>query len=211
MVNRPAGGDRSKRWEREPYDWYVDPPFCTQQLMERISFGDDLIYDPSCGRGTILDVAKARGFQTFGSDIIDRHPRHDFKRGDFLQLQQLPPLRGRGLSIINNPPYSYIEDIAEKFMRHAVELPINRAAFLVPIAFLCSASRWRLFHQDFNPSHIAILSERPSMPPGSQWYVGHDHKGGMQDYVWIVFTAPHRWRTQTIWLEPSSGDATRWA
>jgi hypothetical protein len=26
--------------------------------------------------------------------------------------------------------------------------------------------------------------------------------GGMADYVWLVFTRPHRWRTETVWLEP---------
>ncbi len=202
MVNRPAGGARSKRHEREPYDWYVDPPYCTRALMERVDFGDDFILDPSCGRGTILDVAKERGHPTFGQDVVDRHSRHPFRRQDFLRMERLPSTQGRALSIINNPPYSYIPDIAEAFMRKALTLPIRRAAFLVPIAFLCSQGRWAFFHREFTPSHVAILNERPSMPPGSTVTDATEFKGGMADYVWIVFTAPHRWKTRMIFLEP---------
>lgn len=202
MVNRPAGGARSVRHAREPYDWYVDPPYCTRALMERLDFGDDFILDPSCGRGTILDVAKARGHLTFGVDVVDRHAQHPFKRCDFLRMEHLPSTKGRALSIINNPPYSYVEDIAEAFIRKALTLPIRRAAFLLPIAFLASASRWRLFERDFNPSHVAVLSERPSMPPGSTVTSATEFKGGMADYVWVVFTAPHRWKTRCLWLQP---------
>lgn len=207
MVNRPAGGARSQRYTREPYDWYIDPPFCTRALMEAVDFADDFILDPSCGRGTILDVAKELGHPTYGQDIVDRHARHPFRRQDFLRMEQLPSTKGRALSIINNPPYSYIPDIAEAFIRKALTLPIRRAAFLVPIAFLCSETRWRLFARDFTPSHVCILNQRPSMPPGSTVTEATEFKGGMADYVWVVFTAPHRWKTRTIFLEPYSTPA----
>lgn len=204
MVNRPAGGARSKRYEREPYDWYREGPEPVRQLMDRIDFADDLILDPSCGAGNILDVAKERGHPTFGIDIIDRYPRHQFKRGNFLELKRFPAPQGRDLSIINNPPYSYLPDIAEKFIRKALGLPnVRRAAFLLPIAFMAGQERWRFFEHDFKPSHTAICSERPSCPPGSQVDEGTDYSGGMQDYVWLVYTRPHRWRTETIWLKPS--------
>lgn len=206
MVNRPAGGARSVRHKREPYDWYCENEPPVRQMMERIDFGDDLIWDPSCGRGNILDVAKSRGHPTIGSDIIDRHPRHRFYRGNFLQITRAPTRHDRSVSIINNPPYSYIEDIAESFIRKALDMPIRRAAFLVPIAFLCSNDRWRFFHEEFRPSHIAILSERPSMPPGSTVDQYTDFKGGMADYIWVIYTAGngHRWRTETIFLKPDS-------
>lgn len=211
MVNRPAGGARSIKHPREPYDWYCEDQPPVRQLFERISFADpggppDMIWDPSCGRGNILDVAKQFGHPTVGSDIIDRHPRHTFQRGNFL-LRGKPPLcPGRALSIVNNPPYSYIEGIAESFIRKALEYPIRRAAFLLPIAFLASAERWRFFDREFRPSHIAILSERPSMPPGSTVTAATEFKGGMADYVWIIYTAGngHRWRTETIFLKPDS-------
>lgn len=204
MVNRPAGGARSERYEREPYDWYCENEKPVRQLMDALDFGDDLIWDPSCGRGNILDVAKGRGHPTFGSDIIDRHPRHKFQRGNFLLISKPPSPKDRALSIINNPPYSYVPDIAESFIRKALDMPIRRAAFLLPIAFLSSQERWRFFREEFKPSHIAILSERPSMPPGSTVNEYTEFKGGMADYVWVIYSSGngHRWRTETIFLRP---------
>lgn len=214
MVNRPAGGARSERHEREPFDWYCEDRRPVDQLMDAIDFGDDLIYDPSCGRGNILDVAKRRGHPTIGSDLFDRYcvrlesrasERHRFFHADFLTLKRPPSPGDRALSIINNSPYSYKEGIAERFIRKALEFPIRRAAFVVPIAFLCSDERYRFFNHEFRPSHIAILSERPSMPPGSTLTRYTKFKGGMGDYIWIIYTAGngHRWRTETIWLRPS--------
>lgn len=221
MVNRPAGGARSKRHPREPHDWYCEDARPVDQLLDDLTKipaldldpARVLIYDPSCGRGNILDVAKRRGFATVGSDLFDRicpiqgtrpSERHDFFRADFLRLDRPPATRGRRLVIMNNPPYSYEADIAERFIRRALALPIGLACFVVPIAFMCSNDRWAFFRREFRPSHVGVLSERPSMPPGSTLDPYTEFKGGMGDYVWLIYRPPHRWRTETIWLRPST-------
>lgn len=181
--------------------------------MERVDFRDDLIFDPSCGRGNILDVAKRRGHPTIGLDLEDRvcplagtpvSARHRFAQGDFFRLRSPPRPGGRALSVINNPPYSYKADICERYIRAVLDMPIRLAAFVVPIAFVCSDERWAFFEREFRPRIIAILSERPSMPPGSKVTRFTSFKGGMGDYIWIVYEPPHRWDTSTIWLRPSS-------
>lgn len=205
MVNRPAGAGRSKRWEQEENQWYVDPPYCSEQLFAAIDFGDDLIWDPCCGRGTILDVAKERGHPTLGSDVVDRHARHTFRRGNFIsQFSKHPTYKDRRLSIVMNPPYGGEKDMAERMIRKALDFPVHRVAALLPIAFLCAEGRWRFFAQDFHPSHVLYLCDRPSMPPGSMIEAMGESafKGGMADYIWMVWTAPHRWQTRSIWLKP---------
>lgn len=209
MVNRPAGGARSERHEREPHDWYLENQPPVRQMLDRFDFRGSLVWDPSCGRGNILDVAKERGHPTIGSDLFERWQvsrRHRFFHADFLTLEKPPSSGDRPLSIINNSPYSYLEDIAERFIRKALTFPIYRAAFLLPIAFLCGGNRWRFFEREIKPSHIAYLSERPSMPPGSKVDATTTFKGGMADYVWIIYTAGngHRWRTESVWLRPDS-------
>src|SRR3546814_9717512 len=136
MVNRPAGGDRSKRWEKAPYDWFCESPRVVEQLMQGIDFGDDLIWDPCCGRGNILDVAKRYGHPTIGSDIIDRKPRHKFMRGNILtQITRMPIYDGRQPSVICNPPFSYEPDLAELIIATIIErFNVRRAAFIVPLA-----------------------------------------------------------------------------
>jgi hypothetical protein len=207
VVNRPAGGERSKRWERADYDWYVEPPRAVEQLLSAISFGDDLIWDPCCGRGGVLDVARQWGHPTVGSDIIDRQPRHRFIRANVLtQLAAMPSYPGRETSVISNTPYSYEKDIAERIICHILErFGPRRAAFILPIAFLAGQERWRgnRFAGQFRPSHTCIYRERHTMPPGHLIdEMARPFEGGMADYCVLVFSRPHRWRTETVWLPP---------
>lgn len=189
-------------YPKDPLEWYVEPRSCVEQLAAAIDFGNDLIWDPSCGRGTILDVFAERGHEVVGSDVVDRNPRHRrFYRGNFLEVTKHPTPQGRALSIVNNPPFSR----AAEFMHRSVHMmPARRAAFIVPLEFLCSKGRFRMFTQT-PPSHVAFCSERPSMPPGAMVADMGDKafRGGKSDFVWIVFTAPHRWKTQALWLRPS--------
>lgn len=206
MSNRPGGGDRSKRWDRAPYDWYRESPAVVEQLLDAIDFGDDLIWDPCCGAGNVLDVAKRWGHLTIGSDIVDRQPRHRFFRANVVtQVRVAPQLTGYQTSVICNPPYGYERDIAERIIRRVLELPVRRAAFIVPIAFMAGQERRRLFMADFRPSHACIYSERHTMPPGHLIdQMAKPYDGGMADYCAIVFTRPHRWRTETVWLAPGN-------
>jgi hypothetical protein len=194
---------------RDPLGWYVEEEFCVEQLFASLNFDDDLIWDPSCGRGTILDVAKRLGHPVYGSDIVDRYRSggHPFKRVDFLRTTLAPGLGGRLVSIVNNSPYNEPEPmIAERFVEHAIRLGgWHRAAFLVPVEFQCGQRRYSKFYAPepsagMRPSHIVSLMERPSMPPGAalEKFGESCRGGGMQDYIWVVFTA--HWQGPTVHL-----------
>lgn len=213
MVNRPAGGDRSKRWERAPFDWYRESPRVVEQLFHALAsvgcyFDDDLIWDPCCGGGNVLDVAERYGHRTIGSDVVYRHPRHKFFRANILsQVRRAPTLPGRSTSIISNTPYSYQPEIAERVITQCLEAhgaEVRRAAFILPVAFLASQDRWgprRLGR--WKPSHVVIYRERHTMPPGHLIdEMTRPYEGGMQDYCAIVYTRPHRWRTELVWGAP---------
>lgn len=205
MVNRPAGGARSEKWERADYDWYREPPRAVEQLLDGIDFGNDLIWDPCCGAGNVLDVAKQWRHPTFGSDIIDRHARHKFARSSVFAVSKIPSLPGRVTSIITNTPYSYERDIAERIVLHVLEnFPVRRAAFILPVAFLNGQDRWgsaRLGR--WKPSHVCFYRERHTMPPGALIdTMAKPYDGGMQDYCALVYTRPHKFRTEAIWLKP---------
>ncbi|MFL6864066.1 MAG: hypothetical protein ACJ8DZ_13815 [Allosphingosinicella sp.] len=212
MVNRPAGGPRSVKWERAPYDWYRESPRAVEQLFHGLAahgvhFDDDLIWDPCCGVGNVLDVAKRYGHPTVGSDVIDRAPRHRFFRGNVLtQVASMPRHEARQVSVMSNTPYSYEDDIAERIMLRILEaFPVRRAAFIVPIAFLAGQERWGRILPRFRPSHTCIYRERHTMPPGHLIdQMANPFAGGMADYAAVVFTRPHRWRTETVWLPPGS-------
>lgn len=213
MTKRLSGSSNAgKQFKRDPNGWYVEPESSVDQLFDLLPF-EGTIWDPSCGRGTILNVARRRGFSTMGSDIVDRYrpERHQFTKGDFRRVQASPLLK---FSIVNNPPYNEpTPDIAEEFVEHAIRLGgWERAAFLVPVGFQSGQRRYEKFFRPeprcgMRPSHIISLCERPSMPPGEMLeQLGESCRGnGMEDYIWIVFTRGGPWRTEHLFAKPTNG------
>ena len=213
----------AEQYDRDPNGWYVETRASVAQLADAIDFSidgvPDLIWDPSCGGGTIPSVMFERGHPVIGSDIIDR-PKWDgrpfsggrgFYRSNFLKATKWPTARdGRALSIFCNPPYNEpIKGIAEEFVHRVLEMvPFHRAAFIVPIEFLAGQGRYERLYSRRPPSHVAIYSERPSMPPGEE-LLRHGESirgGGMADYCAVVWTAGGPYRTETLFLRPSTID-----
>lgn len=213
------GKGAEAEFPRDPFGWYVETRAAVAQLADAVDFTSDgvpdLIWDPACGGGMIPDEMRSRGHVAVGSDIIDRPkwspfawPAGTFYRANFLQATRSPRLAGRRLSIICNPPYNEPTPmIAEDFVLRAIDaVPFHRAAFLVPIAFLAGQGRYERLYSRHRPSHVGILCERPSMPPGELLArLGEDVRGGgMEDYVWVVWTEGGPWRTESIFLRPTA-------
>jgi hypothetical protein len=204
---------KDSAYPRDPLGWYVEEPFCAEQLFDALDFGKVAIWDPSCGRGTILDVARARGHRTFGTDIENRFKpgKHPFATANFLCLRACATAGTDGIAIVCNPPYNEPEKgIAEKFVLHALKLGgWSRAAFLVPLEFQCGQGRYERLYRDNRPSHVVSLMERPSMPPGQMLEdLGEACRGGgMQDYCWVVFTAGWTAPTQHLFARPTNAVA----
>lgn len=202
---------RKKKVDRHPWDWYVEQAWVTQRLLDVLpDLERDVVYlDPACGLCTIPQTLVDNGFSAFGTDIVARidNPlflaEHDFL-GDQVQLLEA----AAGLSIFMNPPFSYqdgklVRGLAEKFVRKALAIATHKVAVLLPLKWLASAGRVRLF-TEFPPT-IYVLGERPSMPPGdkiaalgarSAW------KRGKVDYMWLVWDkqAPRLPHAPTFWI-----------
>jgi hypothetical protein len=195
---------QSEAYAQDEHGWYREPPECVQALFWAISFDDAVIWDPCCGTGNTLDVAKANGHRTIGSDIVDRHPRHQFYRSNFLTATRFPSVDR--LSLILNPPYNAPSGTTEGFIEKALDLvPFAKMAVLVPQNFLFGQSRRDTIYAKTPPSHVLFLSKRPSMPPGTEVErlaaTGDDFKGGKVDFAWLVFTAGGPYRTEARWLD----------
>jgi len=196
---------QAEAYAPDPHGWYQEDRSCVEQLFDAIEFGDDLIWDPSCGTGNILNVARDRGHPVVGSDIIMRGCRHEWFRANFLTQTKYPRCAGRRLSIVCNPPFNTPPGSGLAFMLRAIEhVPFRRAAFVVPLAFLCGQDRYDDLFSKHRPSHVAYCSQRPSMPPGTflEEHGEESRKGGKNDFVWIVFSAGGPYRTESIWLKP---------
>lgn len=111
------GGDR--------LDFYPTPRWCTELLFEHAYKVSDgywptvrSVLDPAAGDGAILDVARERGFSTYGLELdpvraeAARAKGHQMGQGDALE-RSWP----RADMAVANPPYT----LAEAFVRKALE------------------------------------------------------------------------------------------
>jgi hypothetical protein len=192
--------------ERAAFDWYVEPRWAVDALFDAHPLAG-CVGDPACGMGTIPEVARARGHDVVACDLVDRGYAHLTAKADF--LTDPSPFEGCA-NIICNPPYSYVPGIAEAFVRQAFRLCPVTVAVLVPVRWLASEMRFRLFNHH-TPSAIYHFSKRPSMPPGHLIAELGDRafKRGKTDYCWIVWErgprGEYRGAATSMWIGPDSG------
>lgn len=202
-----AARKKRRTYKRQANDWYVEPSWCVDALIDVAPyFAGSLVFDPCCGLGTIPAAFAARGFDATGSDLVERpgllieRTGFDFLRGESIPWVPEEVLAAHQLSIVMNPPYRH----TEAFARRALAFASDAVAVLVPLNWLGSKKRFKLF-STCPPTLIAVFSQRPSMPPGDAIAVmgAKAFKGGKIDYCWVVWDkrAPAP-QTRTIWLAP---------
>jgi hypothetical protein len=174
---------RSSGYERAAADYYVEPPWCVDALLDAEEPFTGLVWDPCCGSGTIPSRLRVRGIQTAASDLHDRG--YGITGSDFLKTNCA------AASIIFNPPY----DRAQEFITRALELTTDRVCAVLRLAFL-EGQRRRAWHEQAPLARVWVSSRRISMPPG-----GTDIKasGGAIAYGWFVYEHGYRGQPRIGW------------
>lgn len=171
-------GERHSEFDRDANDWYVEPAWCVERLLDRYP-EITALHDPCCGIGTIVHVALDRGISASGSDLVARAGGR-FPVRDFLTFARREP------SIVTNPPFK----IAEQIVRHAMSVTEEGGiiAVVAQAKFLFSQARNPIFTSAAMERVIAF-SRRPSMPPGVMLQeLGEACRGGGSiDFVWCVW------------------------
>lgn len=183
------------KYPPEEGEWFQEPQWAVELLVEAEPF-EGLIYDPACGSGTIPKVFAGRNHQVQGTDLYNR----GYGLSGINFLTDSVVAASRYDNIVTNPPYGHAR-YAELFIRHALPLVRQKAAFFLPLSYLAGQRRHKLF-SEWKPARVYILSNRPSCPPGRLLELGEiEAKGGKPDYCWIVWsnTEPNT-HTEMKWL-----------
>ena len=198
-----SAAELSNAATRHPWDWYVEQPWVTEQLINTLPvnyFDETTIYDPCCGRGTIPRVfSNPHRYDAIGSDLFKRWPDHqtlfrcDFRSKSAGEIIHSAGLDEKNISIVSNFPYSQqdgklVRGLAEEFCRKALQIATHRVCALLPIKWMAGQARQR-FLSEHPPRFYLILNERPSMPPGDMIEkMGYQaFKRGKVDYMWVVW------------------------
>jgi hypothetical protein len=193
LTERSNKRDRAAHvWERDPFDWYVEPTRVTEQLLTVERFVGS-IWDPACGQGNIIKTLRAAGHDAFGTDVVRRAGNPDWFAGecDFLRGDARD-----AVNVVTNPPFFRAKG-TEAFIRHALAVVKGKVAVFTDIKFLASASRGEGLFREHPPHRIWILSNRPSCPPGAYLAAGNEAGGGTADWCWLVWDRPE---TRIGWL-----------
>lgn len=170
------------QYEKHPQHYYTENSWCAELLADHERF-HGLIYDPACGSGNIPKCFAARGHPVMATDIAEDRP---YGTGgiDFLADAWRPQVD----NIITNPPYDGAV-LAQAFIEKALTLATKKVAAFVPLQFLASSGRHSFYTEPATrPSRVYVMSSRPSCPPGDKLERGEViQKGGMRDYMWLVW------------------------
>lgn len=189
------GNPRSSGYERVVADWYREPPWIVDALLNREPIVGAVL-DPACGGGTIPARCLARGIPAVGSDLIAR----GFGTvADFMDRTE--PCD----NVICNPPFS----LAQQFVEVALKVARHKVIIIQRLAFAEGQKR-RLMFETTPIARIWVSSRRCSMPPGHGFGDGererwgalkhHEGRGGAIAYAWFVWQHGHVGPPTLGWL-----------
>ena len=163
VATQIVGGNPGKR--RSEVDFYPTPPEVTQALLDFLDIPTgQLVWEPACGEGDMVQVLERNRLKVVGTDITTGT--------DFLQAD--PP---EGCHwIITNPPFSLAEDFIRKSAEY--EMPF---AMLLKSQYWHAARRVALF-SEIPPAYVLPLAWRPDFlfkKPGKH--------APLMDVIWCVW------------------------
>lgn len=175
----------AQTWERDPFDWYVEPRRCTVQLAGAETFSGD-VHDPCCGQGHIVEsLARIVPGVVTGSDIVQRvaEPWH-LGVSDFLDPAG-GGLFGAANCVMNSPFYR--AKGAEDCIRRALALAPGKVCAFVDARFLQGSGRAKGLFASDPPNRTWVVTPRPSCPPGQYLLDGGTAGNGTSDFLWLVW------------------------
>ncbi len=171
----------------------------TNELMDNLSAEvRGGIWEPAAGRGDVTSVLQNWGIDVFSSDIdmsqfdynISPAFNCDFVTSDGAPIHEdFGPTKG----IITNPPYNVPRGIAEKFVRHSIELMVNPTvgsdeiefiAMLLRSEFNAAKTRRDIFGDCEHYFGEVVLTKRPRW---DWWFREKPIAGPRHNFSWFVW------------------------
>jgi hypothetical protein len=151
-------GQRMAKYAERGEDLYETPRSAVKVLLDAELLLDD-IWEPAVGRGNIVRVLREAGHRVVASDLVDHgnHVASGIRTGiNFLKTTSVPP----GVrTLVTNPPFK--KKLAERFVRHALELGVRRIIIFQKIQFLGSENRPDIFRNCPQFARVHIFEKRP--------------------------------------------------
>ena len=172
MLDHAAGSGRAPLADH-PDDRYDTPP-CAVHALLRCETLPQLIWEPACGKGNIVEVLRDAGHKVIATDLNDRGCPASRSGVDFLLLD--PGIRAD--AILTNPPYALAAKFVEAaLVRAPLVIMLLRWAFYegarrAPILEGCGLARIHLFRKRLPMMHReGWTGKRASSAIAFAWFV----------------------------------------
>src|SRR5579871_407473 len=169
-----AGGGEAEN--RQADDFYPTPADVTHALLETefrgilAEQGVELIWEPACGRGDMVEVLKRLELPVVASDLVDR----GYGAGGRNFLTAPRPPGAAPFAVVTNPPF----DIAKDFIIHAHAIGAAVVALTLKSTYWHAARRFELWRR-CTPVAIFPLTWRPDFL---------DLKAPTMEIAWCIWT-----------------------
>jgi hypothetical protein len=161
-------------------DLYETPPVAVHALL-RVEPLPKVVWEPSCGPGSIVNVLRNAGHTVFARDLVDYGCPDSRSRVDFLMERSVPD----GVeAIVTNPPFK----LAGEFVSHALALGVRKVVMLLRIQFVESDKRSSIL-DDGSWARIYPFSNRLPMMHRAGWE-GPKAPSAMT-FAWFIWEAGH--------------------
>ena len=175
---------------RADNDFYRTPRCAIDPLLDVEKFYGS-VWEPACGDGAISDALLDRGLRVTSSDLVD----YGYENAgilDFLDRSFKPTEKFD--CVITNPPFK----LAQAFCERALEVSNGKVAMLCRLLFLASKKR-REFFLRTPLARVWIFPGRINFNRDNEDRYA-DGKGGMIDYMWLVWEHGHKGSPELKWL-----------
>lgn len=157
-------------------DLYETPPEATLALLRCVNL-PNVVWEPACGPGAIVDVIRASGRRVIASDLVSYGCDQSMSGVDFLMEFKAPVGAD---TIVTNPPFK----LSDEFVRHGLSL-CSCVIVFNRLSYLEGAKRDDLI--DNHLARVFVGRERLPMMHREGWD-GPKVKTGAMQFAWFVFT-----------------------
>lgn len=163
-------------------DLYETPSVAVEALL-RVEQLPKMIWEPACGRNSIVDVLRANGHTVHASDLVEYGLGESYRVDFLMEHGYLFPG-----AIVTNPPFK----LAHEFVEKALDL-CPKVAMLLRLAFLESEKRCNILDNGWL-ARVYVFRKRLPMMHRDGWE-GNKANSGMA-FSWFVWDKEHKGPTE---------------
>lgn len=201
-VFKIIGASNHSLTDREATDFYSTDPECVADLLERESFGHEIL-EPCCGSGSVSKALEDAGYDVMSTDLYD----HGYGESgiDCFSYKDIDR------DVITNPPYGLVTDFTEHMLDNLK--PGRKMALFLKLQFLEGQDRYQKIFSKMKLRKVYVYVKRVACYKNGEMYqksedgsIKLDRAGNKVKapsavcYAWLIFDSDYSGLPELDWI-----------